>query len=241
MSEPFGTTPLPISLNGESSDILHVKYSPSDVLNTRPQQPLQQEIASFTAERADHAINGASILAVNQHFIVYAVKNGLIRVLHRHSAMKALLRDHHGEVVSDIQFFQDGEILATVGATDTGRTSTSEPSTSTSSKVIVWRIFERASEIVADQMLEIRSNSIQMTRVVWHPFNPNQFWMIHCHGLSEIQQQTNQTPHTATATLVETTRVKTRSHPDGKHALAGCMVLQHNSGASLHDLVLEWM
>lgn len=138
-------------------------------------------------------------MAVNQHFVVYAVKKGLIRVLHRHSTLRSLLRAHSEQTVTDIQFFQDGDVLATAG------------SSPTSSKIVVWRIFERSPEICSEILLEISTSHLFMTRVVWHPFNPNQFWMLHTANTTNKKQL---------ATLVETTRIMTTPDEIHNHAVA---------------------
>lgn len=196
--EPFGTTPIPTA----SSDGSPVEISfDSSGVDLVVQQPQSQQIAVYEAKPNEDCING-SLLDVNQHFVVYAVKNGLIRVLHRHSAMKALLRGHQNQTVTDIRFFLDGDILGTVG--NDGSIST----------LIVWRVFEQSPEIRSEKLLEIPAFSFSMSRLLWHPFNPNQFWMFHT---------TEAGPDAAT--LVETTRIQTTIHPQDSHAV--CQL--HNS------------
>jgi hypothetical protein len=193
--EPFGTTPLPVS---ESGSPVRVWFDAETVLE-RAQQPQTQQIAVFEASPNDECINGAA-LDVNQHFCVYAVKKGLIRVLHRHSTLRALLRGHQGQRVTDIRFFQDGDVLATAAS--------SEDPNVMNSKVIIWRIFERSPEIMAEKLLEIHTTKFLISRIVWHPFNPNQFWMMHTDaGNKQV------------ATLVETTRITTVAHPEENHAV----------------------
>lgn len=214
MLQPFGTTPLPVSL--DKNEGWHVIYDPlvaaSVGLAVSIQQPVQQKIAAFEAERVEFAVHGAAVLAVNPHFVVYKVKNGLIRILHRHSTLRSLLRAHQGQSVTDIQFFQDGDVLATASSV----TSTTTSNSNGDSKVLIWRVFERASEIMSEQLLEIRSTALTMTRVLWHPFNPNQFWMFY-HSRSS---NNNNTTTTTTATLVETTRIATTPDPVNHHAVA---------------------
>lgn len=208
MAEAFGTTPLPVALDSAAAfSTLHVLYDPfvasgSDA--SQLQQPIQQEIASFTAENADYALSGASVVAVNQHFVIYAVKKGLIRVLHRHSSMKSLFRQHQNETVSDIQIFQNGEVLASVSSTGNGATL--------SSKAVVWRVHERTSDIMTSPLLEIQSRSILMIRVIWHPSDVNQFWLIHSRGdpLNLVFM----------ASLVNTTRINTKLDPTSNHPVA---------------------
>jgi enhancer of mRNA-decapping protein 4 len=187
--EPFGTTPLPTESDGGSLEVTLDLWSRSAKV---AQQPQTQQIAVYEPKLDDECINGG-LLDVNQHFVVYAVKNGLIRVLHRHSSLKALLRGHQGELVTDISFFLDGDVLATVGHANG------------ISKVIVWRVFEQSPEVQSEKLLEISSTEVQMNRLLWHPFNPNQLWVLHGKKNEQL------------ATLVETTRIQTTPHPDEKH------------------------
>ena len=172
MTDAFGATPLP----PVSKDTLKVWYNPTDTFG-QAQQPHAQQVAAFEAVPNDDCKNG-SVLDVNQHFLVYAVKNGLLRVLHRASSVRSLLRGHL-QKITDVSFFQNGDVLGTVGG-----------------NVIIWRIFYTSPEIHAEKLLEIPS--IGTSRIVWHPFNPNQFWLLHTNkeGIH-------------VATLVETTRITT--------------------------------
>lgn len=192
-TEPFGTTPIPTALPDGRPVEISLDTSGVDSV---AQQPQSQQIAVYEAKRNEDNINGY-LLDVNQHFVVYAVKNGLIRVLHRHSAMKALLRGHTGQTVTDIRFFLDGDVLGTIG------------SNGTESKLIIWRVFQQSPDIMSEKLLEIPTSSFTMSRLLWHPFNPNQFWMIHT---TEQQQIT-------AATLVETTKITTAAHPEESHAV----------------------
>ena len=68
--EPFGTTPIPTSMGGSSPVSVQFDWKES------AQQPQTQQIAVYEATPNEDCING-SVLDVNQHFVVYAVKNGL--------------------------------------------------------------------------------------------------------------------------------------------------------------------
>lgn len=205
--EPFGTTPFPV-LTPEINTVFDVKFFSSDLVSesitASPQQPQTQQIAVYDATPIEESIHGASVIAVNQHFICYAVKNGLIRVLHRHSTLRTLLRAHAGQNVTDLQFFQDGDVLATAGS----RGKKGDEATKIDSKIVIWRVFERSPDIVCEKLLEIETDKFIISRVLWHPFNPNQYWMIHL-------DQTG----TNVASLVETTRIATVSHPSEHHPL----------------------
>ncbi|GKY91713.1 hypothetical protein MPSEU_000143100 [Mayamaea pseudoterrestris] len=228
-SEPYGTTPLPTSSAGSP---VHVKIDTETIFhNDNLQQPQTQHMIKLDANSPTED-SAASLLANNEHFTVYAVKSGLIRVLHKHSTMRALLRLHKHQLVSDIQFFPNGDILATVAHdVETG-----------SSSVIVWRLYEKASEVCTDVLVEVRNHSCIVSRVVWHPFNANQFWMIHDAATSTT------TGRQTIATLVETTRIETVPHESQSHSVchvpaedgvivAGAIQLVASNEASLTDLV----
>jgi hypothetical protein len=229
MPAAFGTTALPtppLERNGVGKERLvwGVTYDPSKFVDASGgsvsgngihqlyQQPVQQQIAKITAEKVADAVHGASGIAINPRFIVYVVKQGLIRVFHRHSSGNSLLRSHSGQTISDLQFFNDGDVLASVGYYSTNNGATPDQQNSArGGNVVISRIFERsASEIVTEQILEIRSDASLLTRVIWHPFNVNQFWMIHCPATSAAKKS---------ATLVESTRLSTTPHPTNRHAV----------------------
>jgi hypothetical protein len=186
MTDKYGAVPLP---PGE----VHIYYDPSTTPVTA-QQPQTQQVAVFDAQPNDNCLNG-TLLDINPHYCVYAVKNGLLRVLHRHSTVRSLLRAHQGSQVTDVRFFQHGDVLGTVGGS-----------------VIIWRIFERSShDIGTEALLEIPSTLQNTTRLVWHPFNPNQFFLLH-----DNQEGVH------VATLVETTRLQTTlstSLEESQHAV----------------------
>jgi hypothetical protein len=181
-TEPSGgTTALPTSIDNSP---VRVWYDPELAAATALQQPQTQQIAVFEAIPNDY---GGKLLDKNEHFIVYAVKNGLIRVLHRHSSLRNLLRGHKGHCVTDLQFFQDGDVLATAAHDSLRKEST----------ILIWRVFERPPEIHSEILLRVNTRFF-VSRILWHPFNANQFWILHAseHG-------------TTVATLMETTRIAT--------------------------------
>ena len=208
--EPFGTTSIPtgaFSLTFDESKLEESFFGGGSNGAVVAQQPQTQAFATYEATKNETldpliTLNG-SLIDVNTHFVVYALKNGLIRVLHRQSAMRALLRGHSNQVVTDITFFHDGDTLATVGNDKASQKST----------LIVWRVYENPPEIGSERLLEITNldfggaPDLTMSRLEWHPFNPNQFWMTHSTATSK-----------QVATLVETTRIQTKMvlHQDPK-------------------------
>lgn len=212
-NEPFGATSIPTGSYSVTFDESKLEESFFGGQNgiVVAQQPQTQAFATYEASKNETldpliTLNG-SLIDVNSHFVVYALKNGLIRVLHRQSAMRALLRGHSNQVVTDISFFHDGDTLATVGNETAGQKST----------LIVWRVYENPPEIGSERLLEISNldfggaPDLTMSRLIWHPFNPNQFWMTHSTATSK-----------QVATLVETTRIQSKMvlHQDPKEKVS---------------------
>jgi WD40 region of Ge1, enhancer of mRNA-decapping protein len=219
-SEPYGTTPLPA--NGVS-----LRYDPGEVWEIA-QQPKSSQLAAYEGYQTEESIHGGSVVDVNQHFVIYAVKKGLIRILHRHSTLRTLFRGHEGQVVTDIHVFLDGDVIGSVGSTENGDTST----------VIIWRVFERTPEIMSEILLEISTSAYNIARLIWHPFNPNQFWIV----------RTEADAKRKVASLVDTTRISTLPHETKRHAV--CMFYRTNiimdgvvelAGPSVSSLTdLDW-
>jgi len=232
ITEPYGTTPLPVN-RGK----IRIQYNPGDDVWDVAQQPKSQQIASYEGLKVPDAVNGATVLDVNPHFCIYAVKKGLIRILHRHSTLRSLFRGHAGQTVSDIQIFMDGDVLASVGYDTNTGTST----------LIIWRVFERTPEIMSEILLEITTMAYKISRVIWHPFNPNQFWMIHTSS-SSSSSSSHEGDDTKIASLVDTTRISTLQHATEHHAVCmfhqtdvvmdGVTCLNATSASSLIDL--DW-
>ena len=250
-------TPLPLP-NHHHTGRMILTYDPHAAASSSSsplQQPLYQELASFTAEPADYAVNGANLMAVNAHFVVYAVKNGLIRVLSRSSPQKSLLRSHQHQVVSDLQFSTSGDLLATVSATTASTTTTTtNNSSSGSSKIVIWHIpfhhdhYDHNDDIRTDPILEIASTTTKMIRVVWHPYSRHQLLIVH-----DGSSTSSGTPSKLRrATLVDISRQLQPSPNTTEHAVVDWEDLDNNhnnnnytstlriehpdKNASLHDV-----
>jgi hypothetical protein len=85
----------------------------------------------------------------------------------------AKVRNHIGQIVSDLQFFDSCHnkhvLLASVGyhVNNTGG--------SRGGNVVISRIYEgEATDIVAEQLLEIRSEMSCLTRAISHPSHTDQ-------------------------------------------------------------------
>lgn len=219
--EPYGTTALPVPFVLDTTDPVTVWYD-AEVNMARAEQAQSREMAKFAAIPNDDCINGR-LIAVNNHHVAYVVKNGLIRILNRHSALRSLLRFHENQKVSDITFFGEGDILVTVGSKE-GLSS-----------LLCSRVFVHNSEIHVDPLLEISSPHFFISQIVWHPFDPNQFWMIH-----------TDSENVTVATLIETTKITTTTGDEKNHVVCdfhsdycireGAIQLKDKNLPSLTDL-----
>lgn len=158
--DAVGATPLPVASAGSP---VRVWFDEDAVLSTwQEAQAVQQSV--FAATRLDDSING-SLVSTNRHFIVYVVKNGLLRILHRSSTSKALMRGHVGQRVTDIRFFNQDDVFGSVGGPE-------QPGGGRSS-LIVSRVSMQPEGINVEMLLEFRSDMFCISRLVWHPFDMN--------------------------------------------------------------------
>jgi len=184
------------------------------------------------------------LLAVNSSYIAYAVKKGLVRVIDRNSGAKTLLRGHDERTrMVDAAFFGENanrtegvggvwdELLEQKGGNSNSTVSapTMPPSAASdvlatiggmgdSSTVLIWRIHSASSKsLAADKLLEVQFNRVN--RLVWHPFNPNRFLLLHRRSsVSDDDDDDDDGDHGRTvATLVETTSLVTKPHATGGH------------------------
>ncbi len=160
-----------------------------------PTQPHTNTITNIASK--PNSISTGSLLALNQKYIVYAVKNGLVRVIDRSSELRTLLRGHEGRI-SDLSFFEStSDVVACVSE----------------SHCRIWRVFGREDELSSEILLEIQQDDsgekkCALERVIWHPFNPNQLVLLH--------------QGSSVATFIETTKLMTTtaSEEDGQsHAI----------------------
>lgn len=160
-----------------------------------PTQPHTNPITNLAS--TPNTISTGSLLALNDNYIVYAVKNGLIRVMDRSSSLRTLLRGHK-ERISDVGFFgSSSDVLASVSPSDCR----------------VWRVFGREDELSSEILLEIQkdaSSNGDLEKVIWHPFNPNQFILLH--------------KGSSVATFVETTRLMTAASTEEGQTHAVCQM-----------------
>jgi len=154
----------------------------------------------------------------SEKFIVYVVKNGLIRAIDRRSGARTLFRGHQGSNnhVRDVSFMnRKSDILATVGDLDSG------------TGVLIWRLYQTHStdELGADCLLALRCTG-EASRIVWHPFDTNVLMIAHGKMVS----------------IIESTKLHTKPSQGSTHV---CQLMNdtHAPGQILlkghHDLITD--
>jgi hypothetical protein len=96
------------------------------------------------------------------------VKTGLLRVLHvHHTGNKGLMRLHADQLVTDIQFFNQDDVFASVGGPTAKGLNRSS--------LVVTRVSLQpgTGEISLECLLEFRTEHFSISRLVWHPFDMN--------------------------------------------------------------------
>ncbi|BAT88440.1 hypothetical protein VIGAN_05193300 [Vigna angularis var. angularis] len=153
---PSGKVPKGRHLSGE-----RVSYD-VDIRLPGEVQP-QLEVAPITKYGSDpNPVLGRQI-AVNKSYICYGLKQGNIRVLNIHTAVRSLLRGHT-QRVTDLAFFaEDVHLLASVG---------------TDGRVYVWKISEGPDD---EDKLQITANIVIAIQIVGEEKveHPQICW--HCH------------------------------------------------------------
>lgn len=226
--------PLPIS----TTNATKITFTPSSNSSFARQQPHTHPIAHFNSK--PHPNPTSSLLDVNSSYILYSVKNGLVRVMERESKsnLRMLLRGHSNRI-SDVSFFNNAmnrnDVLGTVAGRDDDESSVNGGKDDVAN-VLIWRIYKREGELASEKLLEVRLKDA--IRIVWHPFNPNQFILLHhtgsnnnaISGDSEFDNEEEEfgggveskMSYSIVATFIETTRLMTVKHETEGHAVCIC-------------------
>ncbi|CAG8463697.1 9996_t:CDS:2 [Diversispora eburnea] len=138
------------------------------------------DFTTITLKHSELEYRTGKSIAVNGHFICYAVKGGKIRVIDTEFGAKTLLRNHEKTILDmciqetapngNEEAQMGRQLLLAVGA---------------DSKITVWELFqpptEPEAEIPYKVLLEIDAKEMQDSkqpryhRATWHPVNPNLF------------------------------------------------------------------
>ena len=211
-----------------TAPIAHFSSTPNDGIGN---ESAKKSLSSSSGEESGIPTAG-HLLAINSTYIAYAVKKGLVRVIHRINGTKTLLRGHNeGTRIIDATFFGSGNInssagngegvgvnglwnelsalhsssnnaSATINNTNSQQQQLPPAAASdvlatiggygdTTSSILIWRISSSTTAgLSADKLLQI-SYGNEITRLVWHPFNPNRFIVLHRTGKSAFVYYVN--------------------------------------------------
>ena len=92
------------------------------------------------------------------------------------------------------------------------------------SNVIIWRIGRENNDLMSVKLLEV--NLQCAVRIVWHPFNPNLFMLLHSGDELDSEQRYSGScwdgdPDIIVATVVESMKLITFKHEEEGHAVSG--------------------
>ncbi|RHY24195.1 hypothetical protein DYB32_008952 [Aphanomyces invadans] len=113
------------------------------------------EVTPITLYVSERASDIGSLISVNEHYISYPIRNGLIRVINQSSVNRILLRKHEQHAVTELAFFNATTDLLLSAGTD--------------NHIVVWRLAEDmyASKPMSREI--VRTLPVRAQRVKWHP------------------------------------------------------------------------
>ncbi|RHZ30611.1 hypothetical protein DYB37_009404 [Aphanomyces astaci] len=113
------------------------------------------EVTPITLYVSERASEFGTLISVNEHYISYPIRNGLIRVINQSSVNRILLRKHESHVVTELAFFSaTTDLLVSAGSDN---------------HIVVWRLAEDtyASKPMTRDI--VRTLPVRASRVKWHP------------------------------------------------------------------------
>ncbi|DAZ99026.1 TPA: hypothetical protein N0F65_010912 [Lagenidium giganteum] len=154
----------------------HVEYRS---LGDTSEQSRSLEVTPITIYNSERASEMGNLISVNEHFISYPIRNGLIRVINQSSVNRILLRKHEGHAVTELAFFNHKTDVLLSSGTD--------------NHIVIWAITEdpMSREVV-------RTIPTAAQRVLWHPSDMNRIAIVNG-GVVFITDLTNVTPDGAGA------------------------------------------
>ena len=133
------------------------------ITSTHGQVP--PDVTPITIYNSTQEYRIGNSIAVNDDYVVYAIKKGMIRVINQHSTSRCLLRGHTG-LVSDMRFFSPNINLVL--------------SVDSNGGLIVWTIEEHPSDtdgprrpkpITAEALMRFSLPKGRFQLAVWHPLS----------------------------------------------------------------------
>lgn len=117
------------------------------------------EVMPITLYNSERTSQLGNLISVNDHFISYPIRNGLIRVISQSSVDRLLIRKHESHAVTELAFFNSkSDILLSSG---------------TDNQIAIWRI---DNDPMNRELLKTIPTAAQ--RVKWHPFDSNKIAIV---------------------------------------------------------------
>lgn len=112
-------------------------------------------VSPITLYKSDRKNEFGDLIAVNDSYITYPIRNGLIRIIHKHSVKRVLLREHEKSDIIETTFFKmDSPLLLTACL----------------NKIVVWKLYHNVNEKEIGYNM-VYSLETQSRRVIWHTIN----------------------------------------------------------------------
>lgn len=173
-----------IPLTGERCQYEHGSSSESKELPVTP----------VTLYKSKRVSDYGDMISVNERYISYPIRNGLIRVISQLSVNRLLLRRHEHHSVTELSFFHDKSDLLLSSGTD--------------DHVNIWKLTE--SDIGIQQEV-VKIVPVQAQRVRWHPTDSNQIAVMNTCQVSVIEM-TNVSPTGAGVHSINSISIQCAGH-----------------------------
>lgn len=141
------TTPPGVSITGETVEYLSRGEN-------APGESRSLEVMPITLYNSERTSQLGNLISVNEHFISYPIRNGLIRVISQSSVDRLLLRNHEHHAVTELAFFDSKSELLLSSGTD--------------HQIAIWSI---QNDPMSRELIKLVPTQTQ--RVKWHPFDSN--------------------------------------------------------------------
>lgn len=128
-------------------------------LGEQPGESRSLEVMPITLYNSERTSQLGNLISVNEHFISYPIRNGLIRVISQSSVDRLLIRKHENHAVTELAFFSSkSDILLSSG---------------TDNEIAIWRI---DNDPMNRELLKTVPTPAQ--RVKWHPFDSSKIAIV---------------------------------------------------------------
>ncbi|ETP25819.1 hypothetical protein F441_01353, partial [Phytophthora nicotianae CJ01A1] len=139
------TSPPGVRLSGEN-----IEYQPRGESG----DSRSLEVMPITLYNSERTSQLGNLISVNEHFISYPIRNGLIRVISQSSVDRLLLRKHEHHAVTELAFFNSKSDLLLSSGTD--------------HHIAIWAI---QNDPMSRELIKLVPTQAQ--RVKWHPSDSN--------------------------------------------------------------------